>query len=276
MNRTELIQLLKSREFRPSKKLGQNFLIDDNFLDFIVRTANVQPDETVLEVGPGFGVLTEKLLDAGANVVAIEFDHRLCDFLRNRFVDKMNNGLTLLEGDACRIDLSDQPWKRNGDFRVVANLPYAISSPLISRLSSLEKPPRSMVLTLQKETAERLVAKPGTKAYGALSVRVQAIFASAIVRSASRRIFHPIPEVDSAVARFDRLETLPDPEQRKRLDTIVNLTFAQRRKKMLGRLATAFDRSRCEAAFATLGLDEGIRPDRVDPETFLALVAALS
>ena len=163
MNKSELLALLERLEIHPSRRLGQNFLIDPNMLDSLVRSAGVVEGDTVLEIGPGTGTLTERMLAAGARVQAIELDHRLAGYLRDeRFKD--DKAFSLLEADACRTDLDSLMGQ--APFRCVANLPYSCSSQLLASLTSMANQPQDIHVLLQKEMADRLTAKAGTKEYG--------------------------------------------------------------------------------------------------------------
>jgi 16S rRNA (adenine1518-N6/adenine1519-N6)-dimethyltransferase len=160
MNKTELMGYLDEVGIHPGKQLGQNFLIDNNLLDFIVRQADLKKDELILEVGPGVGALTEHLVKSGAEVIVIEFDYRLKDFLIKRFGDKK---FSVISDDACRVDLDELTGGR--DFRCIANLPYAISSVFIANLIMMKNPPKEMLFMLQKEMGQRLAASVKTKNY---------------------------------------------------------------------------------------------------------------
>lgn len=256
---------------RPSRVLGQNFLIDKNLLDYIVREAHPEPGEIVLEAGPGFGALTRLLLAAGAELYAIEFDRRLCDYLRNN-IKEPNFHLT--ENDACRVDIASiLPEGR--PFRAIANLPYAISSIFVGKLLDLPSPPVQMIFMLQKEMAQRLAARPGTKNYGALSVRSQQLYDVKLLRTVPPQVFHPRPEVDSALVKFEATGYLPDFELRKRLCGIVRCVFAQRRKMLLKPLAAAYGREKVEAALQKAGISESARPAELDIKQYEQLAAFL-
>ena len=170
MQRTALLALLERLELHPSRRLGQNFLVDDNCLGALVRSAHPAAGETILEVGPGTGVLTERLLEAGCQVFAVEYDRRLYAYLRERLAS-WGDRLTLLNADACRVDYASLlPPGR--PFRVIANLPYSCASVLLGRLSALPSPPESFHILLQLEMAQRLTAAVGTGDYGVLTARL--------------------------------------------------------------------------------------------------------
>ncbi len=269
MNKKELTAELEKLGMRPGRGLGQNFLLDGNLLDFIVRASGVQPGERVLEVGPGFGALTRKLLAAGAILTSIEFDHRLAEYLRNEI---SSPEFTLIEADACKVDYA-QLFPVGTDYRAIANLPYAISTVFISRLLNSEVPPQTMLFMLQKEMGERLAAAPRSKAYGALSVRCQLRYDVAIARVVPPEVFYPAPEVDSALVEFrrhDRFEL--SAALFNKIDKLVKLAFSQRRKQLGKVLAKGgYGAENVAAAFAECGIPLEIRPDQVAVETFYRL-----
>ena len=273
MNKKELLATLESFGMRPGKILGQNFLIDNNLLEFIVRTAMPEKGEVILEAGPGFGALTRPLLESGAEVYAIEFDRRLCEYLRDNIKEP---NFHLIEGDACRVDIASIIPKGK-KFRAIANLPYSISSIFTARLLELPEPPKQMVFMLQKEMAERLAAAPNTKDYGSLSVRAQQIYDVKILRKVPPQVFHPRPKVDSAIAGFTlrEREDMPGFDLRMRLSGIARITFAQRRKKILKPLSTAYGQEKVEKALEKLNISIHARPGELNVEQYEELAKLL-
>lgn len=272
MNKKELIEQLEKLGMRPGRGLGQNFLLDGNLLDWIVRKCQVVPGTKVLEVGPGFGALTSRLLAAEAQLTAIEYDHRIASFLREKFANDPR--LTLIEADACKVKL-DELFPENVSYRAIANLPYAISSVFIAGILECSNKPRSMFFMLQKEMGERLAAVPGTKAYGALSVRVQLEYQVRIEKIVPPEVFCPPPEVESALVSFSAHETpLCTSVEAKRTSQIVRCAFNQRRKQMGKVLAHLLGREATEAAFAKCGLSMEIRPDKLTVADFIKLAQA--
>ncbi len=271
MKKKVLLALLEKLDFHPGKGLGQNFLIDANLLDFIIKSAKPAKGELLLEAGPGFGVLTRGLLEKGAEVTAIEFDHRICEYLRENMVHPR---FTLVEGDACRVNLEELVDGR--DFRAVANLPYSISSIFIARLLELPNPPLSMCFMLQKEMAMRMAADKTISNYGALSVRAQIVYDVEIIRNVPPQVFHPAPEVESAVVYFKRKDEFPDVETRKKVFRMVKLAFSQKRKQMAKPLSACYPKEKIIESFRKLGYREDLRPHQLDPLQYVTLYRELA
>ncbi len=260
MNKNELTTLLETLGIRPGRGLGQNFLLDNNLLDFIVRTAGIVPGETILEVGPGLGSLTRRLLAAGARVYAVEFDSRIIGYWRKEIDTGKAANLTLIAGDACKVDYARE--LPPGPFRMVANLPYAASSVLIGNFLDAPNPPAGMVVMLQKEMAQRLAAGVGVKNYGALSVRAQQLYDIEIARVVPPEVFYPPPEVESAIATFKLKAAPASPEARRRTAKLVKTAFAQRRKQLANVLGNLHGgRERIKAELTAMQLNPEARPE---------------
>ena len=269
MNQNDLKKLLEDLDFHPSRKLGQNFMVDANAVDYIVKMAAPAAGQRIVEVGPGFGALTRRLLASGADVTSVEFDHRLCAYLREHLCAP---NFTLVEADACLVDFErlcgGQP------FRVVANLPYSISSPFVAKLLELPVPPESMSLVLQREVAERLASVPGCKAYGSLTARVQCVYKVKYCRTMPGGIFLPRPDVESALVSFTMKPQIPSMEERQALSWLLRTTFSSRRKKCLNNLAAAKPPVDYAQIFQELGLAPDIRAERIAPDDYLRIVRA--
>lgn len=215
------------------KTLGQHFLIDQNIARKIVNLAEIKPDETVLEIGPGRGVLTRLLIQQAKRVIAIELDRELYRSLEKEFYNIPT--LSLIHGDALGF-----PYESiSGSFKVVANLPYSITTPLLFRLLELKEKISSMTLMIQKEVADRIIAKPGSKVYGPLSLAVQ-LYADPKIRFLVRpTCFLPQPKVASAVIQLHRLPTLRVPVQERLFLWTVKAAFGHRRKTLKNSLRDA-------------------------------------
>jgi 16S rRNA (adenine1518-N6/adenine1519-N6)-dimethyltransferase len=252
------------------KELGQHFLVDENLLGVIGRFAELGPEDVVLEVGPGLGVLTNYLADRVAHVHAVELDRSLEPPLRESLGGRDNVELHL--GDALRLDLAAlEPTPT----KLVSNLPYNIATPLI--MESLDGLPgiELWCVMVQREVADRLFAQPSTKAYGAVSVLVQLAAERNGFHRVSRTVFRPQPNVDSALVAFRRREL---PEDFARVKDLVTAAFAHRRKRLANSLELASFATRDDAteALRAIGRDPGTRAEELAPPDFLALAEALA
>ncbi|MER3436862.1 MAG: 16S rRNA (adenine(1518)-N(6)/adenine(1519)-N(6))-dimethyltransferase RsmA [Chloroflexota bacterium] len=263
------LHLLQQRGLRPRKALGQHFLLDQHIVQRIVQVADVAPGDVVIEIGPGLGILTEALLDAGAEVFAIELDKGLAAHLRATFGEV--NRFHLIEGDALKIDpASLVPAER--DYAVVANLPYSIASAVLMHLLEAEKPPRRLTIMVQREVAERLAAKP--PAMTILGIAAQFFTTPRIAFVVPPDAFYPPPNVDSAVVVLDVRPCLPlPPEERARFFRIVNAGFRHKRKQIANSLADEF-RVPKEAVVQWLtaaGIDPSRRAETLSVEEWVKL-----
>ena len=227
---TETSKILEEINHRPKKKLGQNFLVDGNIVHKSLTMANLPTGIPVVEIGPGLGTLTKQLLANDHNVFAIEIDDGLFINLEKTFSDDIGNSqLFLSKGDAVKSPLANLPEDIN-EFAVVANLPYAISSPWMESLLHTQRIPLRMVIMLQKEAVGRMNAKHGTKEYNALTIFLKAAFSHVQTHPVSRQCFFPIPGIDSVLVQMDRLQKpfLFNQEDR----SLIRRIFTQRRKQI--------------------------------------------
>ena len=267
MNRTELIEVLGQYGIHPSKAKGQNFLVDQNMLDAMVRDMNLQKDEQVLEVGPGTGVLTKMMLKAGCQLTSVETDKKLHKYLTENLIEP---NFTLVFGDACKVNYDDIV-DYSKPFRCIANLPYAISSIFIARMTELPTPPTEMYFLLQKEMAERFSAKPNTKKYGSLTVRAGVLYDSKIVRKVPPQVFHPPPKIDSSFIHMKIKDEIPSKEVLKVLNRIVRAAFSQRRKKALKLISNNLKNIDFEKAFEIAGIDLNARAEHIEIPQYVKL-----
>jgi 16S rRNA (adenine1518-N6/adenine1519-N6)-dimethyltransferase len=249
---------------RPRKALGQHFLADDNILRVIGRLAALEPDDVVLEIGPGLGVLTRYVAARVALVHAVEIDRRLERELAGL------EGVRLHWGDALALDLSTlEP----APSKLVANLPYNVATPLVAESLRLEHI-RDWCVMVQREVADRVFAQPSTKAYGAVSVLVQLTAERTGFHPVSREVFRPRPNVDSALVAFRRIGAPPPPAVRR----VVEAAFSHRRKTLANALALAgvVSREAAVAALAAVGREPNVRAEALAPPEFVSLAEALA
>ncbi len=272
MTLTEMRQLLKSRDILLTKSLGQNFLHDGNQLQRIVRAAGLKPTDNVLEIGPGLGPLTELLIKNSGNVLAIELDLRLVEVLKERFSSAEN--LELLHLDALKyLQTTPRDWS---DWKLVANLPYSVASPILVELAEADGCPERIVTTLQLEVARRLMAAPGTKDYGVLTLLIQLRYQPGELLRIPSGCFHPEPDVDSGCVTLIRREKpLLNIDQAKLFKKIVKLALSQRRKMLLKLLKQNWPSEMLLEVFEELGLDEKIRGEKVSVDQFVEMTKLL-
>ena len=267
----QIRELAAQLELKPSKSLGQNFVIDSNVCTKIVRTAGVRSDDIALEIGPGLGSLTLALLDAAQSVIAVEIDPRLAQQLPVTVAEHFEHpeNLTVINKDALAVnDLPVSPTV------LVANLPYNVSVPVLLHL--LEKFPtlRTGVVMVQAEVADRLAAKPGGKEYGIPSVKATWWADVKNVGTVSRSIFWPAPNVDSKLVGFTRRETAGTEESREKVFTIIDAAFAQRRKMLRSALSSLYgSSSAAEAILVKAGIDPTLRGEALQIESFCKIAA---
>jgi len=272
MNLTD-IRVIKDIErkfnFGFSKGLGQNFLLDEAVLNDIVDAAEIESG--VLEVGPGFGVLTKSLLQTAKKVVTIELDHRLIPVLNYTLAEFDN--LKIVEGDVLKIDLRALIANEfdGNKISIAANLPYYITTPIITKLIEEKLPIKNIVVMVQKEVAERIVAKPGKKDYGAISVLCQYYTAPRIVTIVPSTSFFPAPKVDSAVLCMEVLEKPAISVQDERMFfKVVKVAFSQRRKTLLNCLASGFgiDKATLVAMLDKISVEPNVRGEKLGLDEF--------
>ncbi len=260
---------------RPTKGKGQNFLIDESMLDIMIAAAAIRPTDFVVEIGPGLGVLTHKLLNAARRVVAVELDRSIATFVRAEF-GTINN-FELIEDDILRVR-NDELVKRLGspDYKVVANIPYAITAPVIEKFLSYEPKPACMVLMVQKEVAERITAKPGEMSM--LAVAVQYYANAEIIATVPRASFYPAPEVDSAILKITVNHRIPDDSGfQKDFFRTVRIGFSARRKQLHNNLSAGLRITSTVAKelLVGLGLREDVRAQNLSVDDWKRLTTAI-
>lgn len=271
--------LLQRHGFRTRHALGQHLLIDRNVLTRVVAAAELSGADRVIEIGPGIGTLTRELAGAAGRVTAVELDRRLLPILGEVLSDRPN--AEVVHADFLRLPLAEFLAERCGEGRckVVANVPYYITSPILVALLAQKRFLERIVLMVQKEVAERLAAAPGTEAYGSLTVLVQWHATVETVARVSRRVFLPPPKVDSAIVRLRPRDSPPAPvSDEARLFDVVHAAFQKRRKTLLNALSTfpalGLTRDRAAAALARAGIDPTRRGETLSLAEFAALADA--
>lgn len=274
-NFTSTSEILKKYQFRMQKKYGQNFLIDANILHKIVEAAQITREDCVLEIGPGIGTMTQYLAEAAGRVIAVEIDKGLIPILEDTL--SSYNNVTILCEDILKVDLQALSEENGGKpIKVVANLPYYITTPIIMALFESCMPLASITVMVQSEVAERMQTGPGTKDYGALSLAVQYYAKPEIVAKVPASCFLPRPNVDSTVVRLTRYEKPPvDTADEGFLFAVIRASFNQRRKTLANGLANAgglgVTRGQVETVLAEMGLSKTVRGETFALEQFSEL-----
>lgn len=275
-NPQETIAVLQRYGFNFQKKYGQNFLIDTHVLDKIIGAAQIGPDDFVLEIGPGIGTMTQYLAEAAREVVAVEIDTKLIPILQDTL--KEYDNITVLNEDILKVDIRKIAEEKNGGkpIKVVANLPYYITTPIIMGLFESEVPLDSITVMVQKEVADRMQVGPGTKDYGALSLAVQYYAEPYIVANVPPNCFIPRPAVGSAVIRLTRYQEKPvKVNDASFMFKIIRASFNQRRKTLQNGLYNSSElripKEKTVAALEEMGLTPTIRGEKLSLEEFAQL-----
>lgn len=275
-NPTETRAVLEMFGFSFAKKYGQNFLIDGNTVNNIVKSAGITKEDTVLEIGPGIGTMTQVLCEHAKNVIAVEIDKRLIDVLT--FTLKDYDNVTVINSDIlkCNIEELCEKYSHDGKLKVVANLPYYITTPIIMEL--LEKNNNSVIesitVMIQKEVAERLGAEPGNKDYGAITLSINYYSDANIVMNVPSSCFMPKPNVDSAVIRMDIYDKPPvKTKDETKMFKIIKAAFSQRRKTLVNSVSGSTDiaKETILKSLNELGLSESVRGEALSLEQFAKL-----
>lgn len=268
------LHILKAFGLRMSKKLGQNFLIDARIVQGIVEAAEIEPGDRVLEIGPGIGTLTQGLAEAGADVTAVELDKKLPTVLKETL--KAYDNVRIVPGDILKVNIPE--IMGDAPFKVAANLPYYITTPILMTLLERRLPITHMVTMVQREVAERMTAKPGSRIYGALSVAVQYYTEPQIVLDVPPRSFIPAPEVMSVVVSCRvRKEPAVAVQDEKLFFRVVKAAFGQRRKTLMNALkGGGFSKEAVRDALEQSGIDPTRRGETLTLEEFGRLADAFA
>lgn len=275
-NPQETIEVLQKHQFQFKKKFGQNFLIDAHVLDKIMDAAQIGEDDFVLEIGPGIGTLTQYLCEHARQVLAVEIDKNLIPILKETLTPFKN--VEVRQGDILKQDIQEIADRYNGGnpIKVVANLPYYITTPIIMELFESHVPLANVTVMVQKEVADRMKAEPGTKTYGALSLAVQYYAEPYIAAFVPPNCFMPRPAVGSAVIRLDCLTKTPiEVKDEKLMFRLIRASFNQRRKTLQNGIANSpelsFSKEEVAEALAMAGLDASIRGEKLGLAQFAEL-----
>lgn len=274
MSASQVLEILRGHGLRLSRSLGQNFLVDDNILAKIVQAAEPGPKDAILEVGAGIGTLTEALAASGANVVAVEVDRRLLPVLHQVIAARPN--VTIMAKDAMKLTPADltEPLVVN---KMVANLPYNIAAPLLLDLAEIAPAITTYTVMVQKEIAQRMCARPGSKIYGAYTIKLSYYFESKILFHVGANAFIPKPRVESSVVRLVRRPSPPVEGEREQIFRLINASFSQRRKMMLTSvaeyLADKLSKKAVREFLEAAGVDPEARPERLVLADFARLAS---
>ena len=276
MANSELSDILRASGFRFNKALGQNFIFDGNLLDAIVSDAGVTAEDTVVEIGTGAGTLTARLAARAKKVFSFEVDERLRPVLDISLKGAEN--VEVVFRDVMKMKDDELREMIDGEFKVVANLPYYITTPLIMRFAESSLPVRSLTVMVQKEVADRLTAEVGSADYAAVTLAVKVFGDAAVTRIVDRHMFRPAPNVDSAVVRIDRVPGRLDGADEKLVRKLVRAAFAMRRKTLVNNLAASFGIPKQQATdlVTACGFPVDVRGERLSLDDFIRLAGAMA
>ena len=275
-NRRNTGEIIEKYHFNFQKKFGQNFLVDSSILDRIIESAQITEKDCVLEIGPGIGTMTQRLAEEAGEVVAVEIDRNLIQNLQDTL--SAYDNVTIINADILKLDLNQivEEHNQGRPVKVVANLPYYITTPIIMALFENHIPLQSVTVMVQKEVADRMRVGPGTKDYGALSLAVQYYAKPEIITRVPAACFMPRPNVDSTVIRLERYEKPPvETEDEAWLFAVIRASFNQRRKTLVNGLANAgklgVSRQQAEEVLTEIGLPATVRGETLTLEQFADL-----
>ncbi|MHB9004274.1 MAG: 16S rRNA (adenine(1518)-N(6)/adenine(1519)-N(6))-dimethyltransferase RsmA [Coriobacteriia bacterium] len=270
------LEVLARHGLNTRKSLGQHFLVDDNVIGRILELSQISSSAPVLEVGPGIGTLTDALCGASGHVLAVERDTHLRPALNQ--LTALYDNLTVVYADAVTVPIRDLDTPLGPPVALVANLPYGVAATVVLRLFAEMPALRYAVVMVQAEVADRMTASPGSKSYGAYSVKLQLLAGPAGRFAVSRQCFLPPPRVDSAVVRLERRDTVHTPDEIRAATATANAAFAQRRKTLRNSLKASLgaDADSLDSALRDAGIDGGLRAEMLSVEKFILLGAALN
>ncbi len=268
-------EIIKKYEFAFKKNFGQNFLVDQHVLDKIINSADVTDEDVIIEIGPGIGTLTSALAKHAKKVIAVEIDNTLIPILEDTLSNYSN--IEIINEDILKVDINKIAQENSGSkIKIVANLPYYITTPIIMNILENELPVESITVMIQKEVASRMSAKSGTKEYGSLSLVVQYFSEPYLVANVPRNCFMPRPNVDSAVIRLTTLKSHPvEVENKEEFFALIKIAFSQRRKTLLNCIYNSkefsFDKEQISSILVESGFDPNIRGEKLELKDFEVL-----
>lgn len=264
------LEILNKYDFKFNKAYGQNFIFDTNFLKSFVE-GNIDKSTDVLEIGPGAGTLTAILCEYGRQVVSYEIDRNLAPILKENLSEYQNSKVVF--GDIMKFDMTEIESNFEGSYTMVANLPYYITTPIIFKFLENATKMDSMIIMVQLEVAERLTAKAGSKEYGAITPAIDYRANAKIIKRVSRKMFTPMPNVDSAIVKIDFVKNKHNIKDEKVLDEVIKSAFAMRRKTLENNLKTTFKLSSevVQEIFAKLGFPPQVRGEKLTTLDFVNL-----
>ena len=270
----DTMAILKKYKISADKSLGQNFLVSDEVVEGIVESANINKEDIIIEIGPGLGVLTNLLLEKSDDVIAVELDNRMVEIISDRFKEKTN--LTVIHEDILKVDLKEllnnRKKSENSKVKVVANLPYYISTPIIMKLLEQNQIIDEIIVMVQKEVGQRLTAKTGTRVAGAITYAVEFYSDATAVINVPKESFVPSPKVESVVIKL-KIKTKTQNVNKEMLFKIVKTAFSQRRKTLSNALVNGgiVEKNKLEEVLEKAGLEKNVRGENLTLEDFIKL-----
>ena len=270
MDKLTTKEIVEKNQFRFQKSLGQNFLIDEKVLNDIVDASDITEEDTVIEIGPGVGTLTRELLKKSKRVIAIELDDRLISILKEELKEFSN--LTLIHADALKVDFNEL-ISGEASVKIVANLPYYVTTPIVTKLLKEEHNFKSLTFMIQKEVAQRIASTPDCKAYGSLSLLVQYYCNATIIRTVPPNCFIPRPKVESMVIKLEKLQSCPvELLDENMFFNVIRAAFNMRRKTLWNATkALGLSRDNMETVFSLSNIDPGRRGETLSIYEFATL-----
>ncbi len=275
VTRSQTSEILRKFGFRLSRDLGQNFLVDDNILQKILSASDLGPNDTILEIGAGIGTLTEALAKKVAKVISVEIDHKLIPILSQTLSGCEN--VKIINADVLDLDVGQLAFNGASATKMVSNLPYSVAAPVILKCFIEQENISEMVVMVQREIAERILADPGNKNYGAFTVKLRYFCRAEKLMTVSRHSFLPEPNINSMVIKLTRWEKPPVGIDRHRLFELVGAGFGQRRKMLVNSVSGVLkiDKALIEAAQEAAGLSKKIRAENLTLTEFARLAEKL-